>query len=392
MSEDDYSRADNSVAPPHVPGKHRGPRFTWNPAYEVTFFRSLCDSVNRGLREGMTFKAEAWDRAAKALVDNHNAYANKGHLINKSDNARKKYRMWRGLRESPDFYYDPETKTITGSEEAWQKHMEREPLSRSLRGRAFEYEGFYEILFPDVIGTAGAPKRITSRKRKTMNSTDTEDQAEHDTPNTTVMNLLADATYGSNNGTMPTNAQLQHQQQGQVRQATSIPAPLPAGAQQQRPTSAALPPRNSVTTTSALTPPEETPHTRQRFLALGDQQRPDKRRRTDYVGVQPAVGPSPQNHDGGNGVNGNNGNNGINALAEALRSAKSARPGWSEQALDIFFRDFGEEDMDLQIKIAEKALAADENKAMVFCKMPVLLRKHWVKRLREVHNGHNNRT
>jgi len=75
---------------------------------------------------------------------------------------------------------------------------------------------------------------------------------------------------------------------------------------------------------------------------------------------------------------------GIAALAEAIKSAR-VRPGWSEQAMDIFFRDFGEEDMDLQLKIAEKALT-DDNKAMVFCKMPVALRKHWVKRLREVHN------
>ena len=72
-------------------------------------------------------------------------------------------------------------------------------------------------------------------------------------------------------------------------------------------------------------------------------------------------------------------------LADAMRSAK-ARTGWPEQALDIFFRDFIEEDMDLQLKIAEKALT-DENKALVFCKMPIALRKHWVKRLREVHNN-----
>lgn len=145
MSEDDYSRADTSAVQPHVPGKHRGPRFTWNPAFEVTFFRSLCESVQLGLREGMTFKAEAWDRAAQALIDRHNAYANKGHLINKSDNARKKYRMWRGLRESPEFTYSPTTKTINGTEDAWRRHIEvcraRKPskmrtLSRLYSGRS----------------------------------------------------------------------------------------------------------------------------------------------------------------------------------------------------------------------------------------------------------------
>ena len=73
---------------------------------------------------------------------------------------------------------------------------------------------------------------------------------------------------------------------------------------------------------------------------------------------------------------------GLASIAEILRSSK---PKWSEQALEIFFRDFADEDMDLQLKIAEKALA-DDTKAMVFCKMPAALRGHWVKRLREVNN------
>ena len=77
---------------------------------------------------------------------------------------------------------------------------------------------------------------------------------------------------------------------------------------------------------------------------------------------------------------------GIHVIAEALRVAASKnRPAWQEQAMDIFFRDFPSEDPDLQLKIAEKLLT-DENKAMFFCKMPETLRKHWVKRLREVHN------
>lgn len=133
MAEDSYREEV-----PHIPGKHRGPRFTWNPAYEVTFFRSLCESVQLGLREGMTFKAEAWDRAAQALIDKHNAYANKGHLINKSDNARKKFRMWRSLREHPDFVYNSTTKTISGTEESWRKHIEVRSHRRSMEGRRVE--------------------------------------------------------------------------------------------------------------------------------------------------------------------------------------------------------------------------------------------------------------
>lgn len=108
----------------HTPGKHRGPRFSWTPAYEATFFRSLCESVNLGLREGSTFKQEAWDRAINALIKVHNAFAHKNHLINKSDNARKKFRLWRGLVEDPEFDYNPITRTVTASEDAWKRHIE----------------------------------------------------------------------------------------------------------------------------------------------------------------------------------------------------------------------------------------------------------------------------
>lgn len=77
---------------------------------------------------------------------------------------------------------------------------------------------------------------------------------------------------------------------------------------------------------------------------------------------------------------------GTHVLMDALRNGIGrARFSWQEQAMEVFFRDFNTEDMDLQLKIAEKVLT-DENKAMVFVKMPEILRKHWVKRLREVHN------
>lgn len=136
MSDDPFPASAPGAGPPALaPGKHRGPRFSWNSAYETTFFTSLCESVHLGLREGNTFKPEAWDRALQALITHHNAYANKGHLINKSDNARKKFRLWRGLREDPDFHYDVMTRTVNASEEAWARHLQvrRHVMSRRRR-------------------------------------------------------------------------------------------------------------------------------------------------------------------------------------------------------------------------------------------------------------------
>ena len=125
MSDDPFPASGPGAGPPALaPGKHRGPRFSWNTAIETTFFNSLCESVNLGLREGNTFKPEAWDRALQAIITHHGALANKGHLINKSDNARKKFRLWRGLREDPEFHYDVMTRTVNASEEAWARHLQ----------------------------------------------------------------------------------------------------------------------------------------------------------------------------------------------------------------------------------------------------------------------------
>lgn len=79
------------------------------------------------------------------------------------------------------------------------------------------------------------------------------------------------------------------------------------------------------------------------------------------------------------------------ALSEFVRGFRNApappppTPRWTEQAMEIFFRDFSDEDPDLQIKIGEKVLC-DTNKATMFCTMPEQLRQHWVKRLREIHH------
>lgn len=134
MSEDDIDPigADASGVIPRVDRDRRAPRFSWTPPYEATFFQSLCESVSLGLRENSSFKAEAWERAANALQATHGAFPTKSHLINKSDNARKRFRLWRGLREDPEFIYNPVARTVSATEDAWRAHIE---VSRSFGRR-----------------------------------------------------------------------------------------------------------------------------------------------------------------------------------------------------------------------------------------------------------------
>ncbi|KAL3953281.1 hypothetical protein ACCO45_013224 [Purpureocillium lilacinum] len=374
MSEDDVDMlGPDGQGSTRVDRDRRAPRFSWTPAYEATFFRSLCDSVQLGLRENSSFKAEAWERAAQALQEKHGAYPAKSHLINKSDNARKRFRLWRGLREDPDFLYSPITRTVTASEDAWRAHIEKEPLSRALRGRPFDHEDFMEILYPDVIGSGGAPKRIMKPRRRT----DGQPGDEPDMP-----------------GTGP------ERQRASLSQTPTGSAPS-AAAPQSRPTSAAIPPRTTSAQASALTPPDESANqAKKRALPMGTDARvvARKRRRmslhsdtllpatssTLSVSAVPGIPPSSANTTPLSGPDGHI--LGSKPSPDGIEPVKSGTPPlWQELALDLFFKEFAEQDLDLQVKIAEMVLC-DEHRALVFCKMPWRVRQHWVKRLSEAHH------
>lgn len=318
------------------------------------------------------------------------------------------------------------------------------------------------MLFPDVLGSRGAPKRHTKSRRK--DGTDM-DGSEQDAPGNPMMDHFTDNTYGSaaQNHIPPpleTHIPPPHSMVPTAQMGSSIIPPL-----QQLPRSAsnAMPTRASMSS-SALTPPEDPAlqHSRKRFqeVTLPSNGVPpqDKRRRTTTA----TAGYLDMGQSSMNSLGNSMGNSMGNSLGNPLGLGPSpttvpsniplqlplpptpqpqqqlaqqlpqqqqqqqqsqhqpqqplsqpsqqsqpsqpslpqqrstippplddlsgqGRASWTEQALDIFFREFSEEDMDLQLKIAEKMLT-DDNKAMVFCKMPVALRQHWVRRLREMHN------
>ncbi|KAI0595713.1 Myb/SANT-like DNA-binding domain-containing protein [Biscogniauxia sp. FL1348] len=407
----------------------RTPRFSWNLAYEETFFRSLCESMQMGFKENHSFKSGAWERAAIALRDKHGAYPEKSHLINKADNARKKFRMWRGLREDPEFLYNPASKMVTASEEAWRRHFEKEPLSKALRGRPFDHEEYMEILFPDVVGSGGAPKRIMKPRRKNPDGTPAG-RAGNVEQQTVIDPSLDSSIY--------TQTPLQNSTQQPMQQQTSQQPHIPTPSVSQSTMQTTIPPASSIPAASnALTPPEEHPPNSQQARkrphhpdsaaspSYAEKRRGRPSRFSSGFYSQPSMStsasssaPAPPStstprptasashgihssfsHTSTNlaedGSSSNSsGNNLLSSLAEILKSSSRAvhQPlppppppqKWPEQAVEIFFREFADEDADLQLKIAEKALT-DENKAMVFVKMPPPLRRHWVGRLRDVH-------
>lgn len=238
-----------------------------------------------------------------------------------------------------------------------------------------------------------------------------------DTPGTNVMSLLSPT--GGQNMFQPTS------------QTPILPPTVPSNGTI-RPSATTIPNRTSIASSSALTPPDEeapqqTNHTRKRFLPSNNGAAPsEKRRRTgnsgsNYIDLstssqmlnmdqsQDLVNSAPPPTHSNKQANPQPNTNGqaLNAgattgaattrqhlfqdamisIGEILRTNRNtpSTPRWTEQAMETFFRDFADEDMDLQIKIGEKVLA-DTNKAMMFCLMPEQVRQHWVKRLRELHN------
>lgn len=251
-----------------------------------------------------------------------------------------------------------------------------------------------EILFPDVVGSGGAPKRIMKPRRRNP------DGSLSGRPSTADQTIIDPSLDGSIYAQTPTqNTPQQTQPLGQPVAPPPVPQPM------QRPSSTTIPPRTSINANpSALTPPDEhVPNTQaqKRPNANPSPGYPEKRRgrpsrfSTNFynqqstaaapsssTAVPPAVTPMASQGLHSSFSAAGAVEDGFLSLAEALRTRSP--PKWPEQAVEIFFREFADEDADLQLKIAEKALT-DDNKAMVFVKMTPVLRRHWVGRLREVH-------
>ncbi|CAK7204687.1 hypothetical protein SEUCBS139899_007446 [Sporothrix eucalyptigena] len=470
MSGDESPRSDphSNVAAALLPWQKK-PRFSWTPAYETTFFQSLCQSVHLGLRENMSFKPEAWNRAL-AMLREQGAYPTKSHLINKTDNARKKFRLWRGLMENPQFTFDPSTRIIKGSEEAWTAHLEKEPLARALRDRPFENAEYLEVLFPDVVGSGGQPKRVTKPRRKGPDNIPGGEAP----PGTSIMRLANGPVVGSN-----ANATPMRNNSGVTPTINSTPVPVPSSNTQQsrqqagpgaqgnagvqiRPTLQNTPQGPAQTSSiqpppppaqgagglrqggvggigragnvAALTPPDETNGTSgagQKRIAGNNTSAPattSKRRRTEgsintnsanrnraesqanaaaaaaatsnvnqtpagsrvssiSEGVLPTAGRPAGAAGAPTGAVGSRADGLTSLLGDVLSKYAAAATlasatRWPEQAMEMFFSDFAEEEMEVQVRFAEKVLT-DTNKAIMYCKMSMPLRKCWVNRLRE---------
>lgn len=393
MSEDDVDMlAADGQGPGKVDRDRRAPRFSWTPAYEATFFRSLCESVQLGMRENSSFKAEAWERAALALQESHSAFPTKNHLINKSDNARKRFRLWRGLREDPDFVYNPKARTVTATEEAWRAHIEREPLSRALRGRPFDHEDYMETLYPDVIGSGGAPKRIMKPKRR-------------------------DGQPGDDSELLGPNASMLSTDQAMTSQPSGLESPstqsaLNTSSSQPGNTTPSSAPTSTTTQGIALTPPEDTTVlTKKRSLATADlegslsaENTPsrldpaqaaasfEKRIRfsaAEDEGLPLAIETladmsTPRTTRGGGRAAAQDTDSGsVRGVQDVTctRARGGSTGQWREKAVDLFYRDFAAEELDLQVRIPHELLS-NEHTAMVFCKMPCQVREHWVRTLR----------
>lgn len=269
-----------------------------------------------------------------------------------------------------------------------------------------------EVLYPDVIGSGGAPKRIMRPRRQTdggivdeggmpgtgVISLQTPQQVVVDGTNSS--RAILSQTPSSSNGSIPPQPQTTGPVTSLASRASALTPPEDNLTQSQgRKRRHQAPATTSATTMltaqslvdSALSPPVTSA-----ALPTHAAGSPPKRRRTSQnptafslmasSATNPPTQTQTQTQVTGEPMT-------VAALLqlpfleEALESlkARAAPPRWREQALDIFFQEFSTEELDLQVKISENVLSNNENKAMVFCKMPPLVRQHWVGKFREMH-------
>lgn len=266
-----------------------------------------------------------------------------------------------------------------------------------------------EILYPDVIGSGGAPKRIMRPRRQTDGAAPVDEGPMPGTnviapPNTQAAIVDGTATRALLSQTPSSNGSIPPQQ------TVGPGATLVAGA------SALTPPEDTLTqaqgrkrrqqghpTASLTSVPNghsmmdvASPPVAPAPPSSHETNSPSKRRRTSqnpasFSFVAPPAANTSSQAQTQSQLTGEPttvaGLLQLPLLEEVLEAlkARAAPPRWREQALDIFFQEFSNEELDLQVKISENVLSNNENKAMVFCKMPPHVRQHWVGKFREMH-------
>lgn len=250
-----------------------------------------------------------------------------------------------------------------------------------------------ETLYPDVIGSGGAPKRIMKPKRRDGQPGDDSELA------------------GANTSLLSVDQAVTGQQSGLESPSTQPLLNASSG-----PPSITTPPTSLTSATaqgSVLTPPEDTAvANKKRSLAGVDLEgspsasntpsrldasqtgSPEKRIRfsASEDGAPPAPASSAslsvprtlkhsdsgsQDSDAGN----HSGVQDVSRMGTAAAAGGSDSAPWREKAVDLFYRDFSAEELDLQVKVPQE-LFSNEHTAMVFCKMPCQVREHWVRSLR----------
>lgn len=262
-----------------------------------------------------------------------------------------------------------------------------------------------EVLYPDVIGSGGAPKRIMKPRRRT----DGQPGDESDMPGTAILNLQSDSPTAQSHLESPGPPRTSLSQTPTGSGTSSAPPPS-------RPASTTVPSANEPSHPNALTPPDESANqAKKRALpppppeaafgttspssvrsdnAVQSSASPEKRQRISVISdpvpttsatltssnlaaatsdspglLHPSDAATPRSR--------------TSKHEESLSSAEtSVGLRWREKALDLFFKEFADEDEDLQVRIAESVLV-DEYKALMYCKMPWKVRQHWMRKLGE---------
>lgn len=259
-----------------------------------------------------------------------------------------------------------------------------------------------ETLYPDVIGSGGAPKRIMKPKRRDGQP---GDESELSGVNSSI--LGSDQPTNGQQSTLDSPSGAQAPNMSSAAASSSGPSqPMSV-----TPSAAAV---SAATSGSALTPPEDptalsrkrgppvaemdatlsasNTSSRHEHTQLGS---PEKRLRfstSDDTGlVTPATATAPatllanSRRTGGADASSSSHDldsakhRGIQDLLGAIAGSSSSQ--WCEKAVDLFYRDFSSEELDLQVRIPQDLLS-NEHTAMVFCKMPYQVREHWVRSLR----------
>ncbi|KAL4192011.1 hypothetical protein AMTRI_Chr06g170120 [Amborella trichopoda] len=125
--------------------------YYWNAHQDDYFIDLMVNEVSRGRKTGGVFHKDAWNAMTKAMKAKYGEDFDKDRLRNRLKTIKGQYSNVKQLLQQSGFWWNEETKMVTGDEAVWDDFIQEHAWAAKYRKTAVRKYGDMAICFGDPV-------------------------------------------------------------------------------------------------------------------------------------------------------------------------------------------------------------------------------------------------